>query len=223
VPGGHRRARRRGNVGPTGWPRMDARRPVARPQDRKGRRASKHGCAAGAAPGTAWRHEPGRARAVRNLGRAAQAGHGSDAQPAPGLQAPRVPPIPVYGLGQSVHPPRLPAVPGTAAISWRRWSERRVTFSVPAASWSSVASCVEVTERGWRAAITSNTACWRAVRWLAESRRRAVLDGPPEQRRRLGEPCDPRSPAMHRPLVVRRGSPATPAAQTARLTRRESG
>ena len=119
----------------------------------------------------------------------------------------------VYGQGQSVHPPRFRAVAGTATISWRRWSDRSVMFSVPAASWTSVASCADVTGRGWRAAITSSTACWRAVRWLTESRGREVPDGPPEQRRRLGEPCDPRSPAMHRPLVVRRGSPVTPAAR----------
>jgi hypothetical protein len=108
-----------------------------------------------------------------------------DARPVRGPQ-PRVPPIRAYGQGQSVHPPRLRAVAGTPAISWRRWSERSVTFSGPAASWSSVASCVDVTGRGWRAAITSSTACWRAVRWLAESRGREVLDGPPEAATRPG-------------------------------------
>ena len=55
-----------------------------------------------------------------------------------------------------------------------------MTFNVPGANWSSVASCVDVTGRGWRAAITSSTACWRAVRWLAESRGREVtLTGRP--------------------------------------------
>jgi hypothetical protein len=124
-----------------------------------------------------------------------------------------VPPVRAYGQGQSVHPPRLHAVAGRAAIRWRRWSERSVTFSVPGVSWSSVASSVAVTGRGWRAAITSSTACWRAVRWSAESRSRAVLDGPPEAAMTPGRAFDPRSPVMHRPLVVRRGSPVTPAAR----------
>jgi uncharacterized cofD-like protein len=34
------------------------------------------------------------------------------------------------------------------------------------------------------------------------------VDVPPEERRREGERSDPSSPTMHRPLVVRRGSPA---------------
>ena len=157
-------------------------------------------------------HQSGRARALRN----SAANHGCAAQldtgrgaTGPGLQPARVPPVRAYGQGQSVHPPRLRAVAGTAAIRWRRWSERSVTFNVPGVSLSSVASCVDVTGRGWRAAITLSAACWRAVRWLTESRGREVLDGPPEDRRRPGEPCDPRSPAMHRPLVVRRDSPVT--------------
>jgi hypothetical protein len=104
------------------------------------------------------------------------------------LVAPRCLRFRAHGQGQSVHPPRLRAVAGTAAIIWRRWSERSVTFSVPTASWSSAASCAEVTGRGWRAAITSSTACWRAVRWLANSRGREVLDRPPEQRRRRASP-----------------------------------
>ena len=208
---------------------MEARRLVARPlrpQDRKGharastrqrqrQRAAGSGQRAAGAPSTAPMHKPGRARALRN----SAANHGCAAQldvgrgtTGPGLQPARVPPVRAYGQGQSVHPPRLRAVAGTAAIRWRRWSERSVTFNVPGASRSSVASCVDVTGRGWRAAITSSTACWRAVRWLTESRGREVLDGPPEERRRLGEPCDPRSPATHRPLVIRRGSPVTPAA-----------
>jgi hypothetical protein len=122
------------------------------------------------------------------------------------LVAPWIPAVHAHGQGQSDHPPRLRAVAGTAAINWRRWSDRSVTFSVPAPSWSSVASCAEVTGRGWRAAITSSTACWRAVRWLTESRGREVLEGPPGPRRRRAS-RDLRSRAMHRPLVVRRGSP----------------
>jgi hypothetical protein len=121
-----------------GLPRMEARRLVARrcaPQDS----ASEHESAAAGAPRQRARSETG------------PGGPASCAA------------IRAYGRGQSVHPPRLRAVAGTAAISWRRWSERSVTFSVPGASWSSVASCVEVTGRGWRAAITSSTACWRAV------------------------------------------------------------
>ena len=55
---------------------------------------------------------------------------------------------PTYRQGQSFHPPRLRGVAGTAMISWRRWSERRVTFSAPGGSWSSLASCADVTGRG---------------------------------------------------------------------------
>jgi hypothetical protein len=68
-----------------------------------------------------------------------------------------------HDQGQSVHPARLRAVAGTAAISWRRCSDRSVTFSAPGGSCSSVASCADVMGRGWRAAITSSVACWRAV------------------------------------------------------------
>ena len=135
---------------------------------------------------------------------------GSPRMEARRLVAPWKPAVHVHGQGQSDHPPRLRAVAGTAAINWRRWSDRSVTFSVPTASWSSVASCAEVTGRGWRAAITSSTACWRAVRWLAESRGREVLDG--RRGGDAGASRDLRPQAMHRPLVVRRGSPRSLAA-----------
>ena len=69
MPGGHRRARRRGNVGPTGLPRTEARRLVER---RCARRTEGH-------PRASTRllqrrrlappliHKPGRARALRNV------------------------------------------------------------------------------------------------------------------------------------------------------------
>jgi hypothetical protein len=116
VPGGHRRARRRGKVGPSVLPRMDARRLVVRrPQDGKGRRASRHASAAAAAPSTALVHTPGRARAFRTIA----ASPGGTAlldtgrrTTGPGLRPPRVPAGSRLWPGPERPPPAPPCCRG---------------------------------------------------------------------------------------------------------------
>ena len=106
VPGGHRRARRRGNVGPAELPRMEARRLVARRCDRgTGRTDARAGTRVRqrrrlAPPRCISRDAPEPfARSLRAT--AAQPSWTQVTHDPPGLQAPRVPPVRVLARARA--------------------------------------------------------------------------------------------------------------------------